>query len=296
MGSTATTAAALIKEYADGMVYSADAVNTPLRNLATEIQAPSGSSYEWLTNYSDNASSTSYVEGEAASATGNGSYAKAALAYSGGYARTMLEITGHARDYAKDGWIDLASNEINRSMLKHYKYHEALQIAALEAAIDSSGSVYGLTRSTVNFASYEASIVSPAASDLATMWNTLAASPIEAPMENMVLLSTIGVKQTYANLFTAASNRPLNYMAGGNVEGSTIAGGVTFNGRPWKEIPGMTSSVLLMIDPSLLFRVVRRDLKVEPYAKTGDSDIFAITSSEIIVYKNPRYAGKLTDI
>jgi hypothetical protein len=294
--ANATTTANLVREFVAGLRNCADSNVTPLLNLATRVDVVSDSSYRWLLKYADNASTTTFTEGQAASAAGSVSYAKPLLAYSGGFRRTMVQVTGHARDYNKNGYEDAVMMELESGFERHMKAIEAAGCTALEAAIDADGTVYGLTRASTNTASYEASIGTPALPDLSTMWNTLASGTIGMDMTRARILSQIGVLQTYVNTMTPAANRPLNYTAGGAIEGSNTAGGVTFNRRPWDIIPDMTSTVLLMIDPAYLKRVVLRDVTVEEYAKTDDSQTWALTSAEILVYENPRYAGKLTDI
>jgi hypothetical protein len=297
MGATTTTLATPIAEFMQATANTLDEQTTGLRALVPATASPGGLLYEWPVHYAGNASSVSYAEGDAVTATGQESYATAQIAYSTGYYRTMYGFTGHAMDAAKNGYFNAIEAEASGAIAAHLKKVETGLITQLEAAVDSAGSYAGLLRATYKMASYEAAAGGAlAVSDLDTAHETLAANPIGADMSNFVVISPVDTHGEYNDVAAGTgAGDPIVTRA----EGSTIDGGryqyqAKYAGAPWIDILGMTSGGLIYIDPSNMKRVVQRAIKVEAMGVNDDSLNFAITSSEILVVPDPRRAAKIT--
>ena len=296
-GATTTTFASAIATYVNELIPTLDYQGNTLQQLVPGVMSPGGNAKKWNVHYSGNASTVAYSEGDALAAAGNEAYGQASVAYSTGYLRTTFSITGHARDDVQKGYFNAVDDEAAGAVRAHVAAREALLISTLESAIDSAGSYAGLLRATYNLASYEADMSgSLATTDIDTMWNTLQASPIGADLSQHVFLAPTSTIAEYLLVAPGAgAGNPLVTMASGTtLDGGKFQYDIAYNGRPFVRVEGMTAGGLLFVAPSNLQRIIHRPITVEPMAKTDDSDLFAITSSEIIVCLNPRDAGKLT--
>lgn len=294
MSTTQTIIADGIREYVTGAVISATTASTPLTNKCTRVKGD-GDYYKWLCKYARNASTTTYAEGADISAAGNMSIAKAILSKDTGYFRTIGEITGHAIDACRDGYVKPLLDEVDDSILMHNRYKEGVFITSFEGAVDSAGSYGGLTRATVGWASHEEDIGSSALTltDVDEMWDALAGGTIEAPVDRMEFFCNQAELRTVSNLVTPASNRIMQYVPGAAAEASGMAGGITYMGRPFNVVNGMTNNYLILADPANMKIVDFREIQVEVLAKTKDNYVFSVTSASIFVHENPRFAGKI---
>jgi len=296
-GATTTTFASAIATYMNGMAETLNDQGATLQQLIPATPSPGGDSFDWPVHYGGNSSTVAYSEGDALAAAGNESYATATVAYSTGYLRTVYQVTGHARDAVRNGYFNAVDKEGMSALMAHVAAREALLISTLEGAIDSAGSYAGLLRATYNLASYEAAIGgSLAMANMDLMYETLQASPIGADLSGHVILaptSTIGEYNDVA-AGAGAGNPIIQWTDGKTMDGGKFRFNAAYNGCPIVRVEGLTAGGLLFVNPSNLVRVVQRPIIVEPMAKTDDSDLFSITSSEIIVCLNPRHAGKLT--
>jgi hypothetical protein len=294
MGATVTTVGALVSEYVEGLAVTADATRTPLTAACRQVQGK-GDYYKYLAQSADNASSTTYSEGAAPSASGQASFSKLYFGKDGNYVRTMFSITGHAIDSCRDGDYNPLAIEAESARRKHMAYEEALFVASFQNAIDSAGSYGGVLRATANTASYEEDIGSTALSieDMETLYDTLLSSPIGANVGAMNWFANPVTQRTVANLVAPQTNRVLQYQAGMNVEASVGAGALTVMNRPFNTIFGMTNAYILFSDPNDMEVVTFRDVQVDEMAKVDDSYNFMITSCRLFVHRNPRHAGKI---
>jgi hypothetical protein len=295
MGTAASTAEA-VRELVNNFITTADSAETPLRDMCQKVTATADDNFRWIMKYLENASSTTFSESEAFPAPGSTSTAQAYLPYSAGYCVTRYSITGHAIDNAMNGNFNPLIIEAESAKMKHLAYKESLLATGFEAAIDSSGNYAGLVRSTVKTASYEASVGTEAISDLDTMFDTLAAAPISCPTSQLVLLSGVAAARKYINKGLGVAYNEFNHTPGAVPQLNKMAQLPQYGDSVWKIINTLTSSTLLAVMPSLMYCVEKRPITVEPLVRVDDTWVGDITSSEIPVYLNPRWAGKLTDI
>ncbi|MCP4677720.1 MAG: phage major capsid protein [Deltaproteobacteria bacterium] len=293
-GATTTTLSTAIQKTFPAMVETEDQVKTPLRNFLPIVPSLSGNSYDWKVHYGGNTSSTTYSEGDAVSAAGNETYADATLASSSGYARTMVQFTGHAVDAMKGGYFQGIENELRYAIQKHLKYKEGLAITALEAALDSSGSYAGLTRATYKMETTEAA-GTPTLAELITMWTTLTDDAIAMDMSQAWLLMPPDTIDLYNAVATGIAYFEFPSVVNGVVDAGKLQRMPSYNGRPIHQIVGLTSAITLCFSPETGVKLVTfREPQIEQMGKNDDSTVFSITSSEILVVENPKMAGKIT--
>ncbi len=294
MGATVSSTAAAVRQFIDAMVNTADFVGTPHMDLFPAITNTSDTSYRWNVGYGDNLSSTTYSEGDAISAAGNSLTATCAIAMATNMSRTIFSVTGHAKAAAKGGYFDILSHEAESGLNAHQHAMDDILAAQLEAAIDASGTYAGQTRATVLMAAYEAAVATLALSDLQTMYETLSKVEIVADMSNHILMSTIDMVNEYMDVASGVQYNEFNHIPGTAIDAGKLVKAPTYNNMPWLILPNMTATSVLCLNPSDIQRIIYRPVEVEQLAKTKDEDVYAITSCELIVAKNPRKAGKLT--
>jgi hypothetical protein len=297
-GATTTTTLEAVKEMVDGLIETADYLGSPMRDMIPAITSTSDSSYRWNVRYGNNTSTAYYAEGDAVGAAGNTLTSKAAVAYDPGYLRTVVSVTGHAIDNAKDGYWKLLEDEIKSGMADHVHGREGLCISNVEAAIDDDATYAGLTRATVKMASYApAAIGTLALSDLGTLWTTLQTDPLIAPVNSMRFLSAIGVQNAYTAVASGVQYNEFNQTRGLIMDAGKLTAGLAYNGRPFDLVPTMTDGTLLFVDPKAnLLRVIHRPITVVEMAKVDDSIRMVVESCEITVCLNPKFAAKLIEI
>jgi len=297
MSANMTTLASGIENLAKELIRTADYIDTPLRNMLPSEQSGGGSAYNWVVQYGDNASTQYYAEGDAPVAAGNASYATCTLAYSTGYLETRYEITGHALDACKGGKIEALAAEAKSAVDAHMHGREGLCVTQALAGIDDDATYAGQTRATVKMAAYAPSAISTLAlSDLNTLWTTLQTDPLIAPVERMVFLSAIGVRNAYAAVGAGVAYMQYDQTRGQVLDAGKLGSGMAFNSRPFMDVPTITDGTLLFVDLSQIVRVEHRPVTIQPLAITQDKISFLITSSEITVVKNPKIMAKLIEI
>jgi hypothetical protein len=292
MADTTTTSNA-VQTFVSGLVDTADYDGTPLRDATQEIQSMGDTSHRWNIKYGHNLSTVDYSEGDALTAPGNTLTARAAIAYSTGYSRTVFSLTGHAADAAKNGYWNLMEEEAADALQAHMHQKEGKLVTALEAAIDSAGSYGGLLRSTYKMASTESASTTLTLAELQTMWETMAKIENATNMSNVVLMSTIDMINEYADVANGVAYFE-NLTLPGVIDAGKLGNAIRYNNRPWLEIPTLTATTILAFDPNHVKRVVHRPVSIREVPTTKDEQEFAIESCEIIVHENPRKAGKIT--
>lgn len=292
MADAASTASA-VKEYVDGLVDTADYDGSPMRDIIQERPSEGDDSWRWNVKYGHNLSSVDYAENDALSAPGKTLTAQAELAYSTGYVRTVLNLTGHARDNAKNGYWNLMEEEARDAMNAHIHAKDGKCVTSLEAAIDSAGSYGGLLRATYLMASYEAAVTTLALSDLQTAWGTLAKVETVADMSKFILTSTFDMQEEYVDVANGIAYYE-NLTLPGVIDAGKFKNVIKYNNRPWLDIATMTATTILGFIPEDVFRVVHRPITSRIVPTTKDEVEIAIESCEITYHRNPRRALKIT--
>lgn len=275
------------------MADTRDFIQTPLINTIPRATSQGGDSVDFKVHYGSNTSSTTYVEGDAAAAAGNETFASATLTNAGGYVRTMHSFTGHARDAARGGIFDAESKDAMGALDAHWHYKEDLAVTAIEADIDSGGSLYGLLRATYNLASYEAA-VTPTLAEMQTMWATQSALEIAWNPSNQYLFTGTTFEFAYLDVATGVAYFEFPSVINGVVDAGKLQSLPSYNRRPMIPVPTLTATTCLVFDPADTEYINFRPVQVDEYAKNDDSDTFAITSADIFITYAPRMQCKLT--
>ncbi len=291
-----TTGVNAFEDYFNGLVSTADETTTPLRNMFAGVKS-TGDSYVLDVKATDNASTTSMTDGGVPPAAGSAVYQKGEITYAGSLLATTYELTGNARDYARDGRFDLMTEEFNSALAAHLGKVEDGLIVDIEAAIDSAGSYAGMVRATYKLASYESESAASAlvVSDMETMDLALRSTPVSADMAKNIILSAVDRRQEYLSsaVGTGAGDARVTMAKDNAVDAGLIQASTTFNGKPWFDISRMTAGTVLELNPELVVRNVIRPITVDLYGKTKDAEVFVITSQERLIIKNPRQCGKI---
>jgi len=293
-GATDTTLSAAIATYMQGVAETLDSRATPLRSLMTASPGV-GDSVDLIVNSAGNTSSAAFTEGQSPAAAGYQTYYALTLAKSAFQYRTMYQVTGTAIDTIKNGggYFDAIAEEAKGALLDHFAYLEDCHVTTIEAAIDSGSSYMGQTRATVNTASYENS-VTPTLAEMQLAWETLAADPISADMEQMQLLAPTEFQMDYLDVAAGVAYFEHNAQQGGKVDAGKYAVGPSYNGIPFTTVGTMTDTVCLWVPRGYLRLHQWRTAQVNLYAMNDDSYTYAITSVEVPWVWRPRQCGKLT--
>jgi hypothetical protein len=298
--ATKTTANDAINTVVMGVWDTLDYQGDPLtQTIPSDGIDPGGkSAVTWVVHYDGNSSSTTYSEGDAASAPGNESYGTASIDYDDFYARTVFSVTGHMKDQCqgRDANFDAVKKEAEGAIKAHDHYVEGLTVAAIEAAFDSTGSYAGLLRSTYNMASYEAAVATLALSDLQLADETMRKIEIVANMDNFVMLSTVDMVNEYGDVAVGSSaSLPWNAGSGDTtMDMGKLRMDAKYNGVPWSIIPTMTATTILGFDTTYVKKRIVRPKQIELKASTDDSMTWHITSCQVPYVLNPKYGYKLT--
>lgn len=296
-GGTTTTAAAAIDTHVTGVFETIDFQGTPLTDTIPNdgVSAAGQNSVDWVVHYDGNTSSTTFAEGDAASAAGNESYGTAVISHNDFYARTVVQITGHMMEQCKGGSFDAVTKELEGGVKAHDHYVEGLTVTALEAAIDSAGSYAGLLRATYNMASYEAAVATLALSDLQLADETMRKVEIVADMSKFVMMSTIDMINEYGDVATGTGAAlPWNTTDGSNLDAGKLRYKAMYNSVPWVEVPTLTATTILGFDTTYVQKRVVRPRRIDLKASSDDSMTYHITSCEVPYITNPKFAYKLT--
>ena len=291
-GATDTTLSSAIGKYVSGVAVTVASQATPLRSLMMNLVGE-GDSVDWIANSASNTSTTTFSEGDSASAAGYMEYYAMTLAKSSFQYRTMYQITGTALDSLKKGAeFNGIEAEALGAIAAHYSFIEDNTVTTLEAAIDSGGSYAGQTRANSGMTSMEAA-VTPTVDEMDTAHSAMIADPRSCNWAELAMLAPIEFQQSYGDVATGASSREHIATQGGTIDAGTISG-LGFNGKAFTTIGTMTDTTCLITAPNNLRNSVWRDTEVSEYAKNTDSFTYAIVSVIIPWVFNPYKAGKLT--
>jgi hypothetical protein len=208
----------------------------------------------------------------------------------------MVQITGHAKDAMKQANFAGVEKELTSAIEHHLHYKEGLLITALEAAIDSGGSYAGLLRATYKLASGEAA-GTPTLAELQLAVQTIMDNEVNASVNAGWWLMPPDTLMDYLDVASGVAYFEHDVTVTGATDAGKLIGGKlpTYQGRPIFVVPGLTSVISLFLTPEAQAKVVEfRPLTIDKMGKTDDSDVFSITSSEILVVENPKCAYKIT--
>lgn len=286
--------------------------NNEVMPLFPKMAIPGGgSTFNVKHHTAANTSIAKYSEGDAVGAPGSETYATAQWPVQ--YYKGVIQITGHARDYLKDGNPDAAFfNQVAGEFTGVMKQvidtaTDDMQGTGLTAPtgiqgiIDSAGTVASVNRTSATwFQAHEAAIAGSATalSDVDILWqNVHGDSGHKSPGIDLIIT---GYTQRRILKVLAGQLGVSNNSFGINPSGVGLDIGVptlAYEGAPVVQWTGLNSaSVLLMLHSPDWLIAEMRSLRVEPLAKTDDSDKFLATWAGGLVCKQPKYQAKLTGV
>jgi hypothetical protein len=303
--ATSVTQAESLLEIFQGLIVTADDESTPILDILGSYgrvnDSMGSNSVDWTLRSTENASTAALsAEGAAYASTGNATMAAATVAHSVTPLNTVFEITGTLDDFNRGAGqkYDAYEQEFQSALKMHNGKREDNAITALEAAIDSAGSYAGLVRATYGLASYEASSAAAALalSDMNTMYNTLAADPVVAGLQNHIILSNNTRRNEYNEVAvgTGAGDARIATVQDQIIDAGKQRAKSQFNSIPWFEGTRMTAGTILMLDPSLVEVKVVRPVNIKEVPVAADKRQYVITSNETTVVYDPRKCGKIT--
>lgn len=271
-----------------------------------------GSTINRKMHYAGNTSVGTYDEGDAIGAPGSQSYLTALWPEK--HYKVVIQITGHARDYLRDGsaeaaFFDQISMETEKAFqdLVHAVSLDMLGAGTtapigIQGIVDSAGTVAGINRSTYTwFQSYESAGSSIVIST--TDLNSAMYQSQDSTYAGQVNEIWTSWKQMYKYRESignaGVANGPVRVMMpNGAGELALNAGAVTdraFLGpNEIKPKRNLTNSIWLGLTKPDFFIGKMREWKVDQLAKVDDSDKFLITGSFGLGCDNPKRSWKLT--
>jgi hypothetical protein len=306
-GATKTTIAAAIqtafvpgltKTFYEGM---------PLLGMFPKFPNAGGDSYDWKLNYAGNSSAAVYTEGATPPAPGNQSYADMTVADEHIWA--TVQITGHAKDAARNGYFDPVRKEMEGgvSALQH-KVEEQF-VTYFEGAINDDTSYGGQTRSTVHADSYVVAGGTAALTlaMLSEMYENMKLDPraltfanpneyaiISAP-EQLTAYTEIGFGlMKVGDDESTGPNLPYTTMSGDAVaDAGLLKHTLRYNNIPWFEVPTVTNSLIFLTKRSDVFISETRPMTIEPLGKVDDSDSWLLTWAGAMGHRDPYRAARI---
>jgi hypothetical protein len=306
-GATKTTIAAAIQTaFAPGLTKTFYE-GMPLLGMFPKFPNPGGDSYDWKLNYAGNSSAAVYTEGATPPAAGNQSYADMTVADE--HIWVTVQITGHAKDAARNGYFDPVRKEMEGgvSALQH-KIEEQF-VTYFEAAIDNSATYGGQTRTTV----HADSVTVPGGSAaltlamLSSMYEQLKLDPRDVQFNNPNEYSIISSPEqltAYTEIGfglhkvgddeSTGINRPYTTMSGDAVaDAGLLKHTLRYNNIPWYEVATVTNTLVFLTKNTDVFIAETRPLTIEPLGKTDDSDKFLLTWAGAMGHRDPYRAARI---
>lgn len=270
-----------------------------------------GSTINRKHHYAGNTSVDTYDEGDAIGVAGAQSYLTALWPEK--HYKAVVQITGHARDYLRDGsneaaFFDQIGMETDRAFADLVDRVSTDMLGTgttapvgIQGIVDSAGTVAGINRSTYTwFQAYEAAGSSTVIST--TDLNSAMYQSSDATYAGQVSEIWTSPKQGYRYRESignaGVANSPIRIIQtgpGSMPVGSPAADDPLFlGGRQIKTKRNLTNSVWLGLTKIDFFIGRMRDWQVDALAKVDDSDKFLITGSFGLGNDNPKRSWKLT--
>jgi hypothetical protein len=257
--------------------------------------APAGGAdpMQWALTYSGNGSAETYVEGQAAPVAGRQSYARASQAFF--HTRVVAGYSGHVADQVRNGgvYVDPIQDQIDKGVQDLFVQVESTLCGStadqgVQSIIDGGDTYAGLAPGTyTSWKSLETAVGGALSlTVLEDNIETAALTPyLSQPTDilcchnqitNYNRLTGTSATTSLARYTPAAAPGGTNDV--GMTPGGLLQGQVSWNGMPFHGISGLTNTVMLMLDMNSPVRlVVKRDVTVEPLAKTSDDTNVSIT-------------------
>lgn len=307
--AASSIADALKSQAMPGVVESLFKNDEVLVNFGTPVPFTGGATLNVKHHYAGNTSVTTYSEGDALGAAGSQSYITAQWGVA--YYRAQIQITGHAEDQLKGGsnqaaFFDQIAMEFTmagedlRDRLSTDCLGTGLTApVGIQGIVDSSGTIAGLNKSTYTwFQSYE----------VAGGTTTIAISDLDGAMQNSsdadyaAQVDQIWTSWKQKNKLkgvmgqVGAANNSYLQSPAGPLNTAGITSEMAYGNVPIKPMRDLTNSIFLGLTISTFFLGMMRDWKVDPLAKTDDSQKFLITGAFGLGCRNPKKSWKITTL
>lgn len=247
---------------------------------------------QWNITYAGNGSAETYVESQAAPVAGKQSYARASLSFF--HTRVVAGYSGHVADQVRNGGVyqDPIQDAIQKGVMDLFVQVESTlcgstQDQGAQSVFDGGDTYAGLAPGTyTSWKSLETAVGGALSfTVLEDNIETAALSPyLSQPTDILCCHNQITNYVRLAGSSAATSLMRFAPPAGGGTNdlgmtpGGLLQGQVSWNGMPFHGISGLTNTVILMLDMTSPVRlVVKRDVTVEPLAKTSDDTNVQIT-------------------
>lgn len=247
---------------------------------------------QWNLNTAANGSAETYVETQAAPVAGRQTYSRASLACF--HSRVVAGYSGHVADQVRNGgvYVDPIQNEIQKGVADLFVQVESTLVGStadqgVQSIIDGGDTYAGIAPGSVTSWKSLETAVGGALSFTVLEDNieTAALTPylsqpthILAPFNQITNYVRLAGSSATTSLMRFSSPANGGSMDLGATPGGLLQGQVSWNGMPWVGISGLTTTVILMLDMnSPIHLVVKRDVMVEPLAKTSDDQNVQIT-------------------
>lgn len=242
-----------------------------------------------------------FAEGQAASSGSRRSFANAS--FSAFYWREVVRATGRNLDIARAGGFVEANQlqaEIENATMNLMYAMEGDFLGStvnlgIASIIDDTTLLGGLDPATYTTHASKVSTVSGAqtAAALADHYEAITSSPYLAMPSD--ILSCPGQVTNYTNLAGLGGGTNVSRMMLPLAQGYDIGvnpAAASFNGIPWRQINGMTTTETYWPNLADYTMGVQRDVTYEPYGKTNDDTTGQVTMAVIPILERRRSHSK----
>lgn len=263
-----------------------------------------GQPQQWNVVYATNSAAEVYAEGAAIGQPGKQSYARASLAPF--YVRIPVGYSGHVADQVRQGGVyaDPIQMELQKGTVDLLKKLDdticgTTQDQGIQSVIDAGDTYAGLAPGTYTaHASIETSV--GGALSLTVLEDNAETGALAMAVPTDILACQNQITNYLRLVGPSATTSLMRYAPGQSDAGNMLQGVPAWNGIPWTNIAGMTTTVVLMLDmgdpDSRVEFQVFRDITVEQLAKTSDDTQMVVSMAGALVCKRRRAHIKLTGV
>ncbi len=266
-----------------------------------------GQPQQWNLATAANSSVETFVEGQAPPQAGKQTYARASLVPF--YVRGVAGVSGHVMDQVRQGGVyaDPVADALQRGTIDVLKKFEDSLVGStadqgIQSVIDSGDTYANLAPgSNTTHASIETGV--SGALSFSVLEDNIETGATAAMANPTHILSCQNQITNYVRLAGSSATTSLMRFGqdardfGTGDQNMYLSGSMSYQGRPWVGISGLTTTVILLLDMNDDIAVeMFRDVTVEPFAKTDDGWNAQISLAGAIVCKTRRRHIKLTGV
>ena len=276
---------------------------TGVMSIIPQVEQGGGSAHEWRVNVTGNTSTEVFTEGGAQPTPVAQRYVMATL--SPAYFRNTVRITGHVRDAIKGKGLPEQFDVIRQEFSLGFEDIRDLMETTfqgtgnngLQLALDSAGTYANINRSTYSdWGSYENAL--SGALTIAAIANAREAIRDNDRGGAMDLI--LGPHNQLTNLHALTPVGPLPRLDSPfNSPAAQMAyseKGAMFGDAAFYPLGDLTNTVLLYLERRLLSYVNFRSFEIYQHDRTGDDDVWQVSTAGTIKYANSQKGGKETGV